>query len=239
MSTASPYDPYRTPTMPAGSYVPTTTGKPQLLSAVCVVCLVLGGLGLFNSFIGAVQLTVGAKMQEMFQPKGAAGMPPEMQKAQDEFQTEIQNVEKRFRIPSAISLSFRCVAAILLLIGGIRALGLNESGRKFLLVACVVAICFELGHAVLQSIVTAEMMTAVNSYVEGVMGALPQGRGAPPKGFTQMMQSWTKGLIMAAVGFTYALVLLKAGFYLFTLIYLQKAHIRSLFTDKIHPASLA
>jgi len=241
MSAASPYDPYRSPTMPEGSFVASpTAARPQLLSAVCVICLVMGGLGLMNSFFGAVQVAVGSKLQQAFQPKGANGMPPEMQKAQDDFQAEMLTLDKRYWVQNTVSLSFRFLAAILLLVGGIKALGLNESGRVLLIAACSVALCFELGHAILQSIVNTEMMTAVNSYVEGMLESMPKGRGGgPPKGFTQTMQTVTKVSIMAGLAFFYILVLLKAGFYLFAFVYLRKPNIKALFADKVHSAKLA
>lgn len=239
MSAASPYDPYRSPTLPEGPYAASNlVGKPQLLSAVCVICLVLGGLGLMNSLLGAGQAALGSKLQQMFQPKGGAGVPPEMQKAQDAFQAEINAIEGRYWTPMIVSLSFRFVAAVLLLIGGIMALGLKEPGRKMLIVACTIALCFELGHAILQSVVNTEMMTAVNSYVDGMLESMPQGRGGPPKGFVQTIQTVTKVSIMAGLAMFYLLVAVKAGFYLFSFVYLQKPAIKAWFTDKVLAAKL-
>lgn len=240
MSAGSPYDPYRSPTLPEGPYVASsTTAKPGLLSAVCVICLVLGGLGLMNSLLGVVQVAVGSQLQQALQPKGAAGMPPEMQKAQDEFQAEINAVEKRYWTPMVISLAFRFLAATLLLIGGIQALGLKESGRVLLIVACVVALCFELGHAISQTIINMEIMTAFNQYVEGLFDSIPQGRNAPPAGFRQGMQTGVRVAVMAGFAVFYILMLVKAGFYLYTFVYLQKPKIKALFTDKVLTAKLA
>jgi hypothetical protein len=240
MSAASPYDPYRSPTLPEGAYAGVApTGKPQLLSAVCVICLVLGGLGLMNSVLGATQAALGSKLQQWFQPKAGAGIPPEMQKAQDEFQAEINAVEKRYWTPMIVSLSFRFLAASLLLVGGILALGMKEAGRKLLIAACVIALCFELGHAILQSVVNTEMMTAVNSYVDGMLESMPRGRGGgPPKNIVQTVQTITRVSIMAGLAMFYLLVAIKAGFYLFSFVYLQKPHIQALFADKILPAKL-
>jgi hypothetical protein len=120
------------------------------------------------------------------------------------------------------------VAALLLLIGGIQALGLKESGRKVLLAACSVAIAFELGHAILQSMIWMEMMTTVNSFAESMIQSLPQGKAAPP-GFSGMMRTIIRGSIIAQIVIASVLVLAKCGMYLFGLIYLQKAAVRSLF----------
>jgi len=239
MSLGSPYDPYRSPTLPEGPYVASSTSaKPGRLSAVCVICLVLGGLGLGNSLLGVVQVAVGSKLQQALQPKGGAGIPPEMQKAQDEFQAEINAVEKRYWTPMVISLAFRFLAATLLLVGGIRALGLNESGRRLLIAACAVALCFELGHAISQTIINMEIMTAFNQYVEGIFDSLPQGKNGPPAGFRQGMQTGVRIAVMAGFAVFYILMAVKAGFYLYTFFYLQKAPIKALFTDKVLTAKL-
>ena len=88
---------------------------------------------------------------------------------------------------------------------------------------------FEICHAILQSVVNLEMMTAVNSYVERLAASLPQQTNAPP-GLGNMMQTFTKAAIVASLIFTYIIALVKIGLYLFGVTYLQKKPIKGLFS---------
>ena len=227
---SSALDPYRPPSLPEGPYegLP-SSGRPGWLTVLCVLCIVLGSLGIMNSLMGTAGAIGGQKLQAMVQPKASRSAGPEMQKVQQEFQDEINGVQNRYFWPIVGGLAFRVVAALLLLIGGILSLNLKESGRKTLLVACAVAVVFELLHAILQSFVNMETMTAVNSFVQKFTTALPQGENTPPN-FAPMMQGIVQGSIIAGFVIAYLLALAKICLYIFGLIYLQKKHIRGVFT---------
>jgi hypothetical protein len=81
--------------------------------------------------------------------------------------------------------------------------------------------------------VNAEMMTATNSFIESLSQSLPQGRGAPSPEF---MQGFMRIMIYVSLATFYVLTTVKAAFYLFSFVYLQKPKIKALFTD---PAALA
>ena len=224
------FDPYRSPSLPEGPYAggQVAAGRPGLLTALCVLCIVLGTLGLMNSLFGTIGALAGPKLQQMIQPKSSPSMPQEMQKVQQEFQDEVIRIQGKYYWESVVALLFRFAAALLLLIGGLRTLGFAEPGRKVLLVACAVALAFELAHAILQSMVQMEMMSSVNSLVEGLLNNMPQNKDMPA-GFKGTMSSIVRGSIIAQLVIMYLLVLAKAGLYLFGLIYLQKPHIKALF----------
>jgi len=226
---SSALDPYRPPNLPEGPYsAAPPSGRPGMLTALCVLCIVLGALGVMNSLMGTAGAIGGQQLQAMVQPKASPGMPPEMQKAQQDFQDQLNAVQGRYFWEIVGGLAFRFVAALLLLIGGIRSLGLKESGRKTLLVACAVAAVFELLHAILQSLVNMETMTAVNSYVQEMTAAIPQQGNAPP-GMAPMVQGIVRVSIIAGFILAYLLALSKICLYVFGLIYLRKPHIRGLF----------
>jgi len=227
--TADSFDPYRSPTLPEVPYAGVApSARPGLLTTLCVLCMVLGVLGVMNSLLGAMGAAGGRAFQAWVTPKTAPGMPPEMQEAQQKFQDDVAAVQDKFFWAIVPSIGFRFIAATLLLIGGIQALSLKESGRKVLLIACVVAAVFELCHSILQSLVNLEMMTAVNSYVENLMNAIPQKSNTPP-GFTSLMQTFTRGAIVVSLILSYLIALLKVGLYLSGLVYLQKKEIRGRF----------
>jgi hypothetical protein len=232
---SSSFDPYRSPSLPEAPFeAAAPAGRPGLLTTLCVLCIVLGALGILNSLLGAAGAIGGKMLQAAIQPKGMEGVPPEMQDAQDKFQADVNAVQDKYFWGIVPALGFRFVAALLLLIGGIKALSLQESGRKLLLVACAVAVGFEICHAILQSLVNLDMMTAVNSYVEVLTDSMPQGKDVPPQ-MGNFMQTIVRASIIGGLIFAYVIALLKITLYLFGLIYLQKERIRNLFHS---PAAL-
>jgi hypothetical protein len=223
------FDPYRSPSLPEGPYAGAApSGRPGMLTTLCVLCIVLGALGLLNSLLGAAGAIGGRALQTAIQPKTSTGLPPEMQEAQQKFQDDVNAVQAKYFWALVPGLGFRFVAALLLLIGGIRSLSLKDSGRKLLLAACGVAVVFELVHSILQSIITLETMTAVNSYVEKLTTLLPQKKEAP--GVIAVLPMIVRGSIIGSLILAFLIALAKIGLYLFGLIYLQKKHIRGLFT---------
>jgi len=228
MSDVTPFDPYRSPSLPEGPYVGKPgSGRPQILTALIVICLVFGILGLMNSLFGVVGVIGGQQLQQAFQPKMPSDVPQGMQKAQDKFQSDINNLQTKFRLEMIGTLAFRFVAALLLAIGGIKALGKKESGRKLLVAGCAVALAFELVQAIVQTMINTEMMTAFNSYMESVMQSLPEKPGT--ENVKRVMQTVLKVTMYGAIATTYILMAVKGGVYLFGLIYLRKPHIREQF----------
>ena len=58
------FDPYRSPAMPEVPYAGgPQSGRPGLLTTICVICIVLGALGLISSLAGAVGAFGGRHFQ--------------------------------------------------------------------------------------------------------------------------------------------------------------------------------
>jgi hypothetical protein len=230
MMTDSPFDPYRSPSLPEVPYAGTPrAGRPGWLTTLCVLCIVLGALGIMNSLFGAVGAIGGPMLQRAMQPKGSTGLPPKLQDAQEKFQGEINAVQGKYFWATVPGLVFRLVVALLLLIGGIRTLSLKEPGRQLLVTACGVAMVFEVLHAILQSLISLEMMTVVNSYVENLTNGLPDDSNAPP-GMIPMMQIIVRASIVGGIIVAYLIAVAKIALYTFGLVYLRKKHIKGLFT---------
>ena len=228
MSEVTPFDPYRSPSLPEGPFAGKPgSGRPQVLTALIIICLVMGILGLMNSLFGVVGVVGGQQLQQAFQPKLSSDVPQGMQKAQDKFQSDINSLQTKFRLEMIGTLVFRFLAALLLVVGGFKALGKQESGRKLLVAGCAVALAFELVQAIVQTLINTEMMTAFNSYTESVMQSLPDKPGT--ENVKRFVQTVLKVSIYAAIGLPYILMAVKGGVYLFGLIYLRKPHIKALF----------
>jgi hypothetical protein len=220
----SAYDPYRTPALPE-KHPGSAGGRPGWLTALCVLCIVIGVLGLMNGLLGLAGTLFGEQLQTMFSPRGATGMPPEMQKVQDDFQAETLAVQAKFYVGLLIACILRIAVATALLVGGVQSLALKPAGRQVLLLACGAAILFEIGHAVLQSLVNMEMMTAVNGFMENFLQTMPQKNGPPPEMFLAIM----KGSLIAGFVVQYFIGLLKIAFYVWGLLFLRRHAIKALF----------
>jgi hypothetical protein len=224
----SAFDPYRSPSLPQGPYAgQTASRKPGWLTALCVICIVLGALGLMNALFGAVGAAAGPSMQAMFQPRATPGVPSDIQQAQDQFQDDVAGVQKKHFFPLVASIAFRFIAAVLLLVGGLLCLSLKEQGRKILIFACALALLFELTNSIVQSFMMLDMMTAMNSFAEKLQSSMPQA-DAPP-GLNRMVGWWMRAVMVFQFILIYLFSLAKAAVYLFGVIYLQKQHIKALF----------
>jgi hypothetical protein len=229
-------DPYQTPALPQGPYAPSPGARPGWLTALCVIAIVLGVLGFMNGVMGVVGTVFAEQFQTMFTPAGGGGMPPEMQAIQDKFQDETLAVQQKFYAFTLLASILRIAVATALVVGGIQCLGLKESGRQILLLACGAAVLFEIGQAVLQSLVSMEMMTAVNSYFENFLQSMPrQGNGPPPEVFMSIM----KGSLIAGFVVQYAIGLLKVAFYIWGALFLSRQAIKALFGHSAPPAAAA
>jgi hypothetical protein len=230
------FDPYRSPSLPEGPYAaPTPVGRPGWLTMLCVCCIVLGALGLLNSLFGTLGIIGGKAIQTWIQPKGATtGMPPEMQEAQETFQKEMYAVQDRYFWFLVSAIAARFIVAPLLLYAGIRALSLEEQGRKLLVLACAIALGFELCSAILQCAIAIENLSITNSYVENIMSKMPKDKANAAK-VASIVQTTTRIIGVIVLAFTGLIVALKLALYGFGFIYLQKPHIQALFQSKTKP----
>src|SRR5437868_6558464 len=115
-SDSQSFDPYRSPTLPEGPYAAVPPmGRPGWLTALCVMCIVLGALGVLNSLFGTLGVIGGKAVQTWVQPKGSSsGMPPEMQEAQEKFQQDLYGVQDKYFWFLVPSIGVRFVVALLL-----------------------------------------------------------------------------------------------------------------------------
>lgn len=238
MSADARLDPYQSPSLPQGPIGPVRSGKPGWLTALCVICLVLGLLGLMNTCFGTVGAIFGTKVQSMFQPKaGTPGMPAELEKAQQQLNDDLQAVLKKHYVVIVAFLAFRFVVALGLFVGGLWCLGLKEPGRLLLLAACALALAFELSNAIVQSIVNIDNMTAINSFVENLQANMPAD--ANSQNVNKFMKIWLRIVIVMQIVLLYGWTLIKAAFFVWGLIYLQRTNIKQLFqpsSSKLAPA---
>src|SRR6478672_9919227 len=149
------FDPYRSPSLPEGVYTgPRPVGRPGWLSFLCVLCIVLGALGIMNSVFGTFGMVVGPRFQQFMAAQPKPGMPDDLKEAQEKMQADMYTIQAKYIWPLGLSIALRLVVCTLLLIGGIRCLNLSEPGRKLLIIACSIALVFDLLQAIFQMVIT-------------------------------------------------------------------------------------
>jgi hypothetical protein len=226
---SSSFDAYRSPSLPEGPVEAAPPGtRPGWLTTLCVLAIVLGVLGIGNSILSVAGAIGGKALQSAFRTSTSSSTPNELEKAQQDFQANIQAVQDKYFWVIMPALGLRFIVAVLLVVGGIRALGLKEGGRQLLVAACAVAATLELGQGILQTIINMEMMTVVHSFEEGLINALPKQGNVEPNTM-RFIQTVIRVAIVGGMVFNYLLALLKIGFYLFGLNYLRRDGIKALF----------
>lgn len=230
-SDSASVDPYRSPVLPETPYsAGSGKRKPGWLTAVCVICLVLGLLGFFNGMLGLGITIFNSQLQQVFNPPGARkGMAPELEKFQQRIQDETKAIQEQFFVPTLISVLLKAVVSALLFLGGLLTLTLKPAGRKLLVLACVMALLFELGISVLQGVVYMETLAVYNQLIDGFVQELKRQNGAfAGQAFTSVMQA----VLYASMAMFFLIQFVKIGFFYWSANYLRRPIIVALFTAR-------
>ncbi|MCA9120295.1 MAG: hypothetical protein H6822_33355 [Planctomycetaceae bacterium] len=204
------------------------------LTAICIIGVVLGVLGLFSGTLKGINVMFGAQMQQMFGSMGA--ITPEQAQAQQEMNAAIAAELKRFAIANTIL----CVAQLILcgtmVYSGLKTLGLKEAGRKLLLAVCVCMLVYETGQLITFVFQQLSMSPIMELYMPRMMQA-PNGDNQGAEKFGQIIarMSIIVGVVVQCVW-----TLVKFVFYAVAIFYLRKATIVALFhaADKTNPPKL-
>jgi hypothetical protein len=226
------FDPYRSPSLPEGVYTgPRPVGRPGWLSFLCVLCIVLGALGLMNSVFGTFGMVVGPRFQQFMAAQPKPGMPDDLKEAQEKMQADMYTIQAKYIWPLGLSIALRLIVCALLLVGGIRCLNMSEQGRKLLIIACSIALVFDLLQAIFQMVITVENMTVMNEFME----AMANQGGSTPKEVEAVIKTIGSIIRFLMVGMVCVFALAKIAFYIFGVLYLQKPNIMALFKTAPSP----
>ncbi|MEO8496057.1 MAG: hypothetical protein ABI614_13385 [Planctomycetota bacterium] len=220
-------NPYR-----AGELPKVIGSRPGALTAICIVVVVLGVLGLFSGVMKGVNVLFGAKMQQAFGSMGAAS--PQQAKVQQEMNAATAAVITRFAAANTVL----CIAQVLLCGGlvysGLKTLGLKTAGRKLLLAICVCMLVFEIGQMITVVLQQLSLSPIMELYLPRMMKD-SSGNNAGAEKFGQIIArvSIIVGIVMQC-GWT----LTKFVFYAFAIRYLGKATVIALFNPSPTSAPL-
>jgi hypothetical protein len=201
--------------------------RPGALTAVCIIGMILGGLGLLAGMWGGAMALFGAQVQQWQAQMGTVGSPQAMVDVQAEMNAQQIAIFNRFRIVNlAVAVALTAVSAALL-VGSIRAMKLQERGRRMLRAACGAAIVFELCRAVPQGLMQLEVMALMEDYLPRLMEAsAPGAQGQQIAAFGEMMARFS--IIMQWVVF-FGWLILKLVYFGLSFHYLGRPKTKTLF----------
>ena len=200
-------NPYQSnPTLPQATSVPQQ--KPGGLTAIAVICLILGSLGALMALFGIVMLFFQGSMNQ-FQAAQPGGPPPE-------FLAEMEALQASQFIPTLIVNGCNVIIGSLLAIGSIGVLGTKEWGRNLLRNALLAAIFFVVVRGIYGMWVQYNSMSAISKM-------LPSGED------TATVQAIVQGGIIFGIVIGVIWMVVMIGFYIWSRIYLNKPPIRALF----------
>ncbi len=191
--------------------------RPSGLTAVGVLCMVGGMVGLFSGLFTLLNVFFGAALGAAFIAPGEAG------DAQREMQASIQAVGERYFIGNLITSVGTTILGACLLTGGIGVFRTPAWGRTLIRRALILAILLECMKVAIYVMSQVEMMPIMEEYMQKLM--TKPGGAAPPPAVGSMMKVFT----FIGLGIWLVWAMLKLGLYVWGRVYLKKPTVLSYF----------
>jgi hypothetical protein len=225
---ASPFG--MTPVSPAGmGTAPASRRRTGGLTAICVLAIVLGAMGVLTGCVGLVGQLFSSQMQN-----AVAGMQPaanqEAAKTQKEMNAQMLTIARKYNwilVPLMVAKMF---VEIALLTGAIMSLGLKPLGRRILLAAFIAAIVVESIQLVPALLVQRETQALMAEMMPKMMQEVQQGAKKPP-GFDP--DQFASGLVKAISIMSFIIgigwLVCKVVYYAIGIVYLRKSQVAASF----------
>lgn len=192
--------------------------RPGGLTILCIGCLVLGGLGVLMWCLGGVGLAMQASGIDPAQIANS-GLPPEQQAAQQQMQQEVEAITKKWWIVTAVLWVWNVPTIILLMTGAVLGLRMAPTALKWLKIALINVLVFEVVRLVPTIAMQIEMADVMERMFQGLAG--PGGR-APPAGLMKIGMG-------IGLAFVALMVVVKLSFYGWGLWYVGRNEVRDWF----------
>jgi len=206
-------NPFESPAPVEGSQVPMSgiVKAPSGLSAIAIICIILGALGLFTTCFGLAAIA-GQEYLQGLQTTGG-------DEAMEEFQQKINEMQKGYMIPNAIITGLNLIVAGLLFVGGIGVQTRKGWGAKLLSLGLMLAIFFCLIRLAFATYMQVGMLGSMKEALAKLSEDNPQGGQVME---TVMNMSMYTGIAMGVVT-----ALGLVAFYGWSWMHLKKDHIVS------------
>ncbi|MDA1055904.1 MAG: hypothetical protein O3C40_36425 [Planctomycetota bacterium] len=203
--------------------------RPGGITAICIIVLVLGVLGLFSGVLKGVNVLFGAQMQQAFGSIGA--VTGEQAKVQAEMQAAIAVEMKRFIVANSILCVAQLVLCGALVYSALKTLGLKAAGRKLLLAVCMCLLVYEVAQLITFTFQQLSMSPIMELYMPRIMKD-PSGNNAGAEKFGQVI---AKMSILVGVVVQVVWTLIKFVAYAVAIWYLRKPQVIALFEPRSTP----
>jgi hypothetical protein len=221
---SAPLDPYQSPALPPPDLAEESSaheGRPLMLSAVCVLCLVIGTLGVINGVIGVSALLAGQQLKTMFRPAGQPAQLSDVDALQQQIQDRQYNIQQQYFWPILVATTIKVLICLALAFAGLRTLSLQDADRRMLFAVCGFAILYEVLWSFVQFSVQYHSLTVVQQLTGDPDSPRPQ----QVEFMITMMKNTMYGVLVGLI----IMQLLKISFYVGTMFYLSRPRVRALF----------
>ena len=223
----NPYDPNPFGDSPATVDMAGPPIRPGGLTAICVIVIVLGAMGMMSSGLKGVQLAVGKALQQAI-TQATAQPNNEMGKAQEEMTKAIWEETDKLMIPNLLLISAQFAICGALAYGGIKSMGLKEVGWKVLVWAVCLILVFEIIQFFVIVYTQLQIMPIMEVHMARMMESTPNS-GPSEKEF---MGAITKFSMIIGFVFHGGWTLLKVVFFCIAIRYLRSQRIIGLMTGQ-------
>jgi hypothetical protein len=217
-------NPYR-----AGALPDLTARRPGGVTAICIVAVVLGVLGLFSGTIKGVNVLFGAAMQQAIGSIGAVNQS--QAKVQQEMNAAVADAMESFAVANSILCISQLVLCGALVYSGLKTLKLKAAGRKLLVAILVCLLVFEIGQLITVVLQQMSMSPIMELYMPRMMQA-PSGNNAGAERFGQAIARMS---IIMGIVFQCVWALIKFIFFVIAIRYLCQAKVIALFDPSPAP----
>jgi hypothetical protein len=235
---SEPFNPYESPVPVASSsdgMPPLGRRRPGGLTAIAVIAIILGSLGLIGSLFGLASFALQPVLRSAFTLPAGLANDPAMKAQRDmqrEMQEKMQAVTDRY---APFTVGFAVINLFLagsLLLGGIWILKIQPKGYAVLTYAFLIAIIFEIIRAIVQTFMQVELGTVMASIMPEMMKAAGPKAGQGAAQGAEFIAMATKIGIAVGVVFAIVPVLAKLVYYIIGVVYLRRPQIRQLFEPR-------
>ena len=201
--------------------------RPGWLTAICVLAIVFGALGLITGAFSLLGQLFASQLQTfIMSAQGSSNVPgAEIQK---EVMTRSVVIASRYRMLMIPLTLGKALVAALLLLGGIFSLSLKNTGRTLLVRALLAALVVESLLFVPTTLAQRESQALMSELMPKMMQS-QQGPNGPPPGFNAGMSAMFSVIGTATLLISLAWLAAKIVIYLLGIRYLRKPKIVALF----------
>lgn len=206
--------------------------RPGGLTAVCVVAIMLGSLGILAGLTGAAGMAMRSRVQafsEKMQPDADAA---QLQRRVSQRTNALWD-EHPVRTWSLVA--GRLLVATSLVVGGWLAFKLKRAGRKLLLATFAAGVLFEL----LQIIPSIQVANASYDAMQQAIEARPSENNERPPGINQTLAAFMKASAIMQIVIVLVLMAAKCSYYVIGFWYLKRGRAAVHFRPRTAGGALA